>query len=421
MNSIQMVQNNLNVVWIIASAAMVFFMQAGFTALESGLVRAKNYINVAIKNFVDMVFAMLAFYLTGYAFMFGSDYLGILGIDRFLLSGNMSDYDYAFFIFQAVFAGTAATIISGAVAERMKFGGYIFVSFSVSALIYPISGHWVWGDGGWLAEKGFVDFAGSTVVHSVGAWLGLVGAYMLGPRIGRYDENGKPIKIHESSLQIATIGVFILWFGWFGFNGGSTLTGDGSIAKVIVNTNLSAAIGAITATIASKIMHSKIRVALVLNGGLGGLVAITAGCNAVEPLGALIIGAIAGVIVIFGDILLEKIKIDDPIGAIAVHGFAGAFGTIALALVAPVEALPAKDAFEQLGVQILGVVSIFIYSILAGFIIFYILKSTNNLRVDKEHELKGLNVSEHGAPSVMLDTYEVMNKIRVKTSLEAPF
>ena len=411
MDTIQMVQNNLNIVWIIASAAMVFFMQAGFTALESGFVRAKNSINVAIKNFADMVFAMIAFFATGYALMFGSDFSGMVGTTHFFLLDKMDDYDYAFFIFQAVFAGTAATIISGAVAERMKFGGYIIASFLVSALIYPISGHWVWGDGGWLAQKGFVDFAGSTVVHSVGAWIGLVGAFMLGPRIGRYDENGNPVKIHESSLQIATIGVFILWFGWFGFNGGSTLTGDGSIAKVIVNTNIAAAAGAVAATIASKIIFSKIRVELVLNGSLGGLVAITAGCSVVDPLGALVIGVIAGGVVTKGSIFLEKIKIDDPIGAISVHGFAGAFGTIALAVVAPVEALPAKDMMVQLGVQFLGVVTIFAYATFCGFILFFILKLTDNLRVDRDHELRGLNVSEHDAPSVMLDTYEVMNKI----------
>ncbi len=407
----EVLQNNLNIIWIIVAATLVFFMQAGFTALESGMVRAKNSINVAIKNFSDMVFAILGFFITGYALMFGSDYLGLFGTDHFMLSGEMKDYDYAFFIFQAVFAGTAATIISGAVAERMKFGGYIIVSFLVSALIYPISGHWVWGDGGWLSQMGFVDFAGSTVVHSLGGWLGLVGAIMLGARINRFDKNGKPIKIHESSLQIATIGVFILWFGWFGFNGGSTLVGDGSIAKVIVNTNLAAAIGAISATIASQLIYRHVKVSLVLNGALAGLVAITAGCNVVEPIGALIIGALAGIVVLLGEITLEKFKIDDPVGAIPVHGFAGAFGTIALALVAPESALPTKDTLSQLGVQTIGVLAFFLYSMASGFLIFFALKVTNNLRVDKEHELKGLNVAEHGAPSVMLDTYEVMNKI----------
>lgn len=411
MNPHELLQNNLNIIWIIIAATLVFFMQAGFTALESGMVRAKNSINVAIKNFSDMLFSIVGFFITGYALMFGSDYLGLFGTSHFMLTGKITDYDYAFFIFQAVFAGTAATIISGAVAERMKFNGYILVSFLVPALIYPISGHWVWGEGGWLANMGFVDFAGSTVVHSLGAWLGLVGTVMIGARIDRFDQNGKPRKIHESSLQITTIGVFILWFGWFGFNGGSTLTGDGSIAQVIVNTNLAAAMGGISALLTSKLLYHHIKVSSVLNGTLAGLVAITAGCSIVEPAGALFIGTVAGIIVLFGEKLLERFKIDDPVGAVPVHGFAGAFGTIALALVAPENLLPTKNIWTQLGVQTIGVVTFFLYAVITGMTVFYLLKKTDNLRISAEYEIKGLNVTEHGAPSVVLETYEAMNKI----------
>ncbi len=405
-------QKNLDIIWILIAAALVFLMQAGFTAFESGMVRAKNSINVAVKNFADLTFAIIAFFILGYGFMFGSDSGGIIGTSNFLLHGKSEGYDYAFFIFQAVFAGTAATIISGAVAERMQFSGYIVISILVSGIIYPISGHWVWGDGGWLANMGFVDFAGSTVVHSVGAWLGLVGAYLLGPRIGRFTKNGKVNKIHESSLQTATVGVFILWFGWFGFNGGSTLVGDGSVAKVIVNTNIAAAIGGIVAFGISKLIHGQVQVSIMLNGGLAGLVAITAGCAAVEPSGALIIGAGAGVVVVLADIfLLNVLKIDDPVSVVAVHGVSGAWGTLALALVAPVDALPAGSMLGQLWVQFVGVAAIFFWSIIMGFILFGGLKMIGKLRVNEEHEKRGLNESEHGAKQTLNDTFDAMSKI----------
>ncbi len=405
------VQSHLDIIWILIAAALVFLMQAGFTAFETGMVRAKNSINVALKNFVDIVFGIIAFFATGYALMFGADVSGLLGSSHFFLNGADQPYDYAFFIFQAVFAGTAATIVSGSVSERMKFSGYILMSVLITAIFYPISGHWVWGEGGWLAEKGFVDFAGSTVVHSFGAWIGLVGAIMLGPRIGRFDANGKPVKIHESSIQLATIGVLVLWFGWFGFNGGSTLTGDGSVAKVIVNTNLAAAAGGVGAALFSRVVYGKILPNEVLNGVLGGLVAITAGCAAVEPAGAVFIGAAAGMVVLLGEILLVRLRVDDPVNAVAAHGFAGAWGTIALAAVAPESALPTGSMWTQLGVQTLGVVSIFLYAVLAGLIIFTILKLFDMLRVDPEHEIRGLNESEHDARQVLNETYDAMRQI----------
>lgn len=403
-------QENLNIVWIIVSAALVFLMQAGFTSLESGFVRAKNSINVAIKNVSDMTFSILGFFAVGYALMFGSDSGSFIGTDGFFLNGINDPGDYAFFIFQAVFAGTAATIVSGAVAERIKFGGYLIVALVASAIIYPISGHWVWGEGGWLAEKGFIDFAGSTVVHSVGAWISLAGALLLGPRIGRFDENGKPNEVPGSSMQSAAIGVFILWFGWFGFNGGSTLTGDGSIAKVVVNTSISAAIGGITAFLLSKILTGKAEVGKMLNGIIGGLVAITAGCAAVDPMGAMWIGIGGGIFVYFSEILLLNVfKIDDPVGAISAHGAAGAWGTIALVFFMPEKDLGEGGMLAQLGIQLLGVAVIFLWAFTLGLILFYLLKLFDQLRVPPEYEIRGLNEMEHGAKQTLLDAYDAID------------
>ncbi len=403
-------QENLNFVWVILCASLVFFMQAGFTALESGLVRAKNSINVAIKNVSDMIFSLIVFFLVGFAFMFGDDVNGFLGITKFLLHGAETPDDYSFFIFQAVFCGTAATIVSGAVAERIKFEGYLLATVFISAIVYPISGHWIWGSGGWLAEKGFVDFAGSTAVHSVGAWFGLAGAIFLGPRIGRFDGEGKIHELPGNSIPLVAIGVFILWFGWFGFNGGSTLSGDGSVAKIVVNTSLAAGVGGITGFTLSKIFIGKPDVLKMLNGILAGLVGITAGCAAVTPIGAIWIGIGAGAVVYFAEWLLINIfKIDDPVGAIPVHGFSGAWGTIALAIFAPASALPAGDNLAQLWIQLIGVGAAFAWAFLLGLVFFFVLKITKTLRVPPEYEMRGLNEAEHGAKQTMLDTYDTIN------------
>ncbi len=403
-------QENLNIVWIVVATSLVFLMQAGFTALEAGLVRAKNSINVAVKNFSDLVFAMIAYFMIGYALMFGADYMSLIGTEGFFLNGHNEPYDYAFFMFQAVFAGTSATIVSGAIAERMKFGGYLIVSFIVSAFIYPISGHWVWAEGGWLMDMGFVDFAGSSVVHLVGACVGFIGAWMVGPRIGRFDKDGNILPIPGTNLQMATVGVFILWFGWFGFNGGSTLVGDGSIAKIVVNTSLSAAIGGVVSFLVSHILSGKPEVSKLINGSLAGLVAVTAGCAVLEPMGALYVGIGAGLVVHLAEIILLKyLRVDDPVGAIPVHGVAGAWGTIALALFAPVEALPTKSHIDQLGIQALGAFSIFVWAIITSLILFWILKITDNLRVPPEYELRGLNEAEHGAKQSLVDTYDAID------------
>lgn len=397
------ISTKLNMVWILISAALVFSMQAGFTAFESGMVRAKNSINVAIKNVSDMIFSIMAFFCIGYAFMFGGDMGGFIGGDGFMLYGHDTPYDYSFFIFQAVFCGTAATIISGAVAERMKFGAYLIVTVAVSTMVYPISGHWIWGEGGWLAEMGFMDFAGSTVVHSVGAWIGLAGAIFLGPRLGRYDEGGKVNELPGASVHVAAIGVFILWFGWLGFNGGSTLEASGAVAKILVNTSLSAAAGGIATFALSRALTGKSRVEKMLNGILGGLVGITAGCAYVNPIESIFIGATAGIVVYFSEILLIKLKIDDPISAIPVHGFAGVYGTLILSF------FVSKDWLSQLITQLIGVAAVFLWAFSLGAIIFFILKKMDFLRVSKEHELRGLNEAEHGAKQSMLETYDAIN------------
>ena len=411
-------QTNLNTVWIVLSASLVFLMQAGFTALETGFIRAKNSINVAMKNFGDFAFGSMAFWLMGFGLMFGVTNGGWVGTSGFTLEGYDDSWSYAFFIFQVVFCATAATIVSGAVAERMQYRAYLVVSIALSALIYPISGHWVWGNGlvtgqsGWLGQQGFVDFAGSTVVHSVGAWVGLAGAWFLGPRIGRFDNQGIPQEMPGHNTALATVGVLILWFGWFGFNGGSTLVGDGSIAKVIVNTNLAAAAGAVIGFLLSLYFEGRPVVEKLLNGALGGLVAITAGCALVDPLGAVAIGAIAGVVMYTSDWFLTWVcRIDDPLGAVPVHGFCGAWGTLGLAIFAPIEALPTGGHFAQLGVQAVGVFTVFGWAFGCGVLIFGILKWLNMLRVSPDDESRGLNVSEHGAKMAWLDAMTTMRDI----------
>lgn len=407
------VQANLDIIWILIAAAMVMLMQAGFTALESGVTRAKNSINVAMKNITDFIVSILIFFFFGYAIMFGESSFGLFGTTGFGLSGLDQPIDYAGFVFQATFAGTAATIISGAIAERMRFSAYVIVSVLVVCFIYPVSGHWIWADGGWLAEKQMVDFAGSTVVHSLGAWVGLAGAVMLGPRLGRFDENGNPNKMQGHSLILAVIGVLILWFGWFGFNGGSTLTGDTSVAVIIANTMLSASAGGLGCFIVSMIMNNgEVHIEKMLNGIVGGLVAITAGCAVMEPMGSVLLGLSAGVIVYFAEeIVLHKFKIDDPVNVIAAHGVAGAWGTLALAYFAPVENLPLKDAGEQFIVQAQGVFAVMAWGLIMGFLIFSVLKKLDFLRVPPEAEKIGLNIHEHGATSGLIESMHTMEKV----------
>ncbi|MDX1386028.1 MAG: ammonium transporter [bacterium] len=394
------VQTHANYLWTLIAAVLVFLMQAGFAMVESGFTRAKNAVNIMMKNLMDFSMGSLAFWAVGFGIMFGATNGGWIGTDGFFLSyfDGSDPWVFCFWIFQCVFAATAATIVSGAVAERMKFISYLIYSVVITAIVYPLFGHWAWGNlfhadqAAWLADMGFIDFAGSTVVHSIGAWFGLAGTVMLGPRLGRYTKEGKIKPIPGHSLTLATLGVFILWFGWFGFNAGSTTTADVSIARIAVNTNLAAAAGAVLAMITAWILFKKPDVGMSLNGALAGLVAITAPCANVTPTSAVIIGLIAGVLVVLSVKFFDKIKVDDPVGAISVHGVCGAFGTLAAALFA-------EEGFKmaQLGVQALGVGVAFAWAFGTGLITFGIIKLVIGLRVSPEEEQEGLDYGEHGA------------------------
>ncbi len=392
------VQKNLDFVWTLVAAFLVFFMQAGFAMVESGFTRAKNAVNIMMKNLMDFSVGSIAFLALGFGIMFGTNPTGWFGTDGFFLSDFARDADkwlYAFWIFQAVFAATAATIVSGGMAERTKFSAYLIYSAVISAVIYPVFGSWAWGSlhhgNGWLETLGFIDFAGSTVVHSVGGWAALWGAVMLGPRMGRYTKEGKVLAIPGHNIPMAALGVFILWFGWFGFNPGSTTAGNADIARIAVNTNLAAAAGAVASLITAWAIFRKPDGAMSLNGVLAGLVAITSPCATVTPTASVYIGAIAGVAVVLSVLFFDRIRIDDPVGAISVHGVCGALGTL-LAAVFHEEGF----SLARLGVQALGVAAAFVWvSVTAGFL-FYLLKKTVGLRVDEEEEMDGLDYHEHG-------------------------
>lgn len=401
---------SIDTVWTLIAAFLVFFMQAGFAMVESGFTRAKNSVNIMMKNLMDFSMGSLGFWILGFGLMFGATVGGLFGNSGFFLVDAIpgtDDWPFAFFIFQTVFAATAATIVSGAMAERTKFSAYLVYSVIISAVIYPISGHWAWGSlfngEGWLENLGFIDFAGSTVVHSVGAWAALAGAIVLGPRIGKYTKTGKSKAIMGHSMPLAALGVFILWFGWFGFNPGSTTAGtDLSIGRIAVTTNLSAAAGAVAAMVTAWLVMGKPDASMALNGVLAGLVAITAPCANVSPMSAVIIGLIAGVLVVLSVLFIDKVlKIDDPVGAVSVHGVCGAFGTLAAGLFAQeqyggVNGLFFGGGIEVLGVQFLGVISVFAWAFGAAFILFSIIKGTIGLRVKPEEEVQGLDIGEHG-------------------------
>ena len=401
--------NALDTFWVIFAAVLVFFMQAGFGLVEAGLVRAKNAGNILMKNLMDFSFASLAFFAVGYAVMWGQGN-SFFGTEGWFLIGVESPVEgvplYAFWLFQAAFAGAAATIVAGGVAERMKFSAYLLYAVVISALVYPIVGHWVWG-GGWLAELGFYDFAGSTVVHGVGGAAALVGSIMLGPRIGKFDKNGRPKVISGHSMPLAALGVFILWLGWFGFNAGSTLgLGDPYIVSLIViNTSVAAAAGAIVAMIVAWIKFGKPDVSIAFNGVLAGLVGITAPCAAVTPLAAIAIGAIAGVVVVCGLLLFDRLQIDDPVGAISVHGLCGIWGTLAVglwgleSLGAPGDGLFVGGGLKVLGVQALGTAVCLGFVALTMWVAFKLIDMTSGLRVARDVELRGLDVHEHGMES----------------------
>lgn len=419
-------QDNANILWTLIAAVLVMFMQAGFAMVESGFTRAKNAGNILMKNLIDFAFGSILFFLFGFGIMFGTDLGGILGTSLFGLKGvdftKGGAWMFTFWFFQCVFCATAATIISGGVAERMKFPAYILVSIIVSGLIYPLFGHWAWGSlllgdkaAGWLEGLGFIDFAGSTVVHSIGGWLALAGAMLLGPRTGKYTPDGTSKAIPGHNIPLAGLGIFILWFGWFGFNPGSTTTADASIGYIAVNTNLAAAAGVVGAMLAAWLKFGKPDVSFSLNGALAGLVGITAGCYEVSPLGSLIIGFLAGILcVISVEFLDKKLKIDDPVGAVSVHGVCGAFGTLAVGfLAAPgfgdTTGFLYGGNFKLVITQLIGVGSAFIWAFGCGLILFGLLKKIMGIRVSKEEEIKGLDIEEHGMeayPSFQIFTTE---------------
>lgn len=396
--AIDLVQTHANYLWTLVAAALVFFMQAGFAMVEAGFTRAKNAVNILMKNLMDFSMGSLAFWALGFGLMFGASATGWFGTSGFFLSDFSVDGDpwvLAFWMFQVVFAATAATIVSGAMAERTKFVGYLTYSVFISGLIYPIFGSWAWGSlfhgDGWLEGLGFIDFAGSTVVHSVGGWAALAGAIVLGPRMGKYTKDGgiKPILGHN--MPLAALGVFILWLGWFGFNPGSTTTADRSIAMIFVNTNLAAAAGAVFAMAVSWLKFGKSEVGMSLNGALAGLVGITAGCANVTPSSAIIIGAVAGVIVVFSVVFFDKRKIDDPVGAISVHGVCGAWGTLGAGIFNI-----GGTTVGIISVQLIGIAACFLWTFPVAYLMFKLIDKTIGLRISPEEELEGLDIVEHG-------------------------
>lgn len=391
-------------IWILVGIALVFFMQAGFAMVETGLTRAKNAGNIIMKNLMDFCIGGVVFWLLGYGLMQGADNFGLFGTPV----NPFGEFDWLHLMFHMVFCATASTIVSGAMAERTKFSSYCIYSLIISMVVYPISGHWIWG-GGWLAQLGFIDFAGSTAVHMVGGIAALIGAKILGARIGKYGKDGKPKAIPGHSMTLAALGVFILFFGWYGFNGASqyamtTIEDINAVSNVFVTTSLAACLSTITAMIITWIKYKKPDVSMTLNGTLAGLVAITAGCASVNPLGAAIIGIVAGFVVVFGIEFIDKVvKIDDPVGAIGVHGMCGATGTILVGLFAVDGGVFYGGGFTLLGVQTLGVISVAGWVVITMIPVFLIIKKTVGLRVPAIVEIEGLDKTEHGLISSYAD------------------
>ncbi len=396
----------MNTIWILIAAALVFFMQAGFAMVETGFTRSKNAGNIIMKNLMDFCIGSVMFWMIGYGLMMGTDSLGgLIGKPTLFFDG-----DYTALIWQTVFCATAATIVSGAMAERTKFISYLIYSFCISVFIYPVSGHWIWG-GGWLSRLSigeavkFIDFAGSTAVHFVGGVCALVGAAIIGPRIGKYGKDGKSHAIPGHSITLGALGVFILWFGWFGFNPGSQYSASSAadavaIGKIFVTTNIAAAIAGLVTMTVTWFRYKKPDVSMTLNGVLAGLVAITAGCAEVSVMGAAAIGIIAGVVVVFGIEFIDKVlKIDDPVGAIGVHCVNGAVGTLLVGLFSENYGLFYGHGWGQLAVQSIGVLAVAAWVGGSAFVVFKVIDATIGLRVSEKEELTGLDIEEHGIES----------------------
>ena len=396
-------------VWFLIGAALVFFMQCGFAMVETGFTRAKNAGNIIMKNLMDFCIGTVVFMLLGFGLLCGEDALfGLVGIPNLDIFTNFANFPWHNFVFNMVFCATAATIVSGAMAERTKFASYCIYSLVISAVVYPIEAHWIWG-GGWLAQLGFIDFAGSCAIHMVGGISAIIGAIILGPRIGKYGKNGKVNAIPGHSLTLGALGVFILWFGWYGFNGAAA--GDGAfLGQIFLTTTISPAIATCVTMLFTWVKNGKPDVSMSLNGSLAGLVAITAPCADVDAIGASIIGLVAGILVVVAVEFIDiKLKIDDPVGAVAVHGVNGMWGTLAVGLFATgngqdgVTGLFYGGGFNQLGIQALGVLAVAAWTIVTMVIVFQLIKHTVGLRVTKDEEMKGLDVTEHGLVNAYAD------------------
>lgn len=406
---------NIDLLWILVSSFLVFLMQFGFSLIETGTVRTKNTINVAMKNLIDTVFGIIFFWIIGYGLMFGTDSFGLFGTSDYMIEGKDLEQN-AIFFFQAMFAATAITIVSGAVAERIKFNGYIIVAIIVSAIIYPIYGHWAWNENGWLSQMGFVDFAGSTVVHSIGAWVGLAGTIVLGPRLGKF-KNGKVKYFAPSNHNFIVFGVFILFFSWFGFNAGSLLKFDFEVTSILLNTLMSAVFGGFGAWIITMFNKEQVAVEIFSFGIISGLVGITAGCQELTLIQSAFVGFIASIIMYISNQFLTKVlKIDDPLSVVSIHGVAGAWGTIAVGIFAKVP--DEMSRFEFINVQLLGVFVAFIFAFTLGVILFYFLYKANLLRVRKKHEVLGLNTSEHNAKLPWVETIDSIINIMKTGNIE---
>ena len=401
--------------WVIVSAVLVFLMQPGFMCLESGLTRPKNSINVAIKNIADFVFSVMGFWLIGFGLMFGASWQGIIGTSCFMPEFEANFHLISFFLFQTMFCGTATTIFSGAVAERMRFSSYLQVAVLLSAFIYPVFGHWAWNgldsgtSAGWLGAAGFVDFAGSTVVHSIGGWVALAALIVIGPRHGRFDKKGKPVDFHGNDLPLSVLGTLLLWIGWVGFNGGSTLAMDARVPGIIVNTIIAAASGAACCLFIGVTVNKIAKITFLINGSLGGLVAITACCHCVSISQSVFIGAVAGALCLIVEEILFHYHIDDAVSAVPVHLGCGIWGTLAVALFGDLQVLGTGLGFlSQLRVQVTGILAAGLVGFIIPFLIIRKINRISPLRVTIEEEQMGLNVSEHGAKTETFDFLRIM-------------
>lgn len=381
----------IHTLWVVIAGAMVFLMQAGFALLETGMVRAKNAVNVMMKNYMDLCVGTLLFWLVGYGLMFGDNPTGLYGTNLFGLA-SAPNWDYTLIFFQIMFAATAATIVSGAMAERTNYIAYLIGTCGITAIIYPIFGSWAWNDHGWLKQMGFIDFAGSTVVHSVGGWCSLAGIMLLGPRLGRFSDRGEVRTIPGHNLSFIAIGGFLLWFGWFGFNGGSTLAAGTNVGHILLNTHMAGAAGAVAAMLTSMITRQPALMTNAVNGSIAGLVAITAGCASMQVPYAILTGAIGGSLSVLGIIWLEKMRLDDVVGAVSVHGLCGAWGTLAAGM------FLTGNMFDlhQMMVQVIGIGAAFVWVFFTAFAMYYIISIIVDLRVSSMHEQRGLDITEHG-------------------------